>query len=309
MLDYGYLEAQVYVAVVAEEGSFSRGARRLSVTQSFLTKRIGKLERALGAKLFDRSTRRLELTPAGKRLLPDVQLALRHAERACELARYAAPMGRLPVRIGYSPDIHTGLLPMLYQQHSSNRDTRRVDTMAERDRELASANTLELIEQVLRGHLHVGLGVQPVEDRDLWVEVIARESFCVCLSKNSALATRPSISARDLHGQPLFWIPRKLQPTFYDEMLEYIESTGSHPVFHEVVSTTHAIDIAARGFGIALLSRAALRLSHPGVVFKPVTDRFLQIETAIFARRDLLHGDLQEFVQSLSSRLQSLKLS
>jgi DNA-binding transcriptional LysR family regulator len=92
-------------------------------------------------------------------------------------------------------------------------------------------------------------------------------------------------------------------------MLEYIESTGSHPVFHEVVSTTHAIDIAARGLGIALLSRAASRLSHPGVVFKPVTDRFLQIETAIFARRDLLHGDLQEFVQSLSSRLQGLKLS
>jgi DNA-binding transcriptional LysR family regulator len=92
-------------------------------------------------------------------------------------------------------------------------------------------------------------------------------------------------------------------------MLEYIESTGAQPVWHEVVSTMQAIDIAARGFGLALLPRAASRLSHPGIVFKPVTDRFLQIETAIFARRDLLHGGLQEFVFSLTSRLQSLKLN
>jgi DNA-binding transcriptional LysR family regulator len=171
------------------------------------------------------------------------------------------------------------------------------------------ANTPELMEEVLRGHLHLALGVQPVQDRDLWVEPIAREGFSVCLSKNHALATRPSVSSRDLHGQSLFWIPRKQHPAFYDEMVEYIESTGAHPVWHEVASTMQAIDIAARGFGIAFLTHAASRLSHPRIVFKPVTDRFLEIETAIFARRDLLHSGLQEFVLSLTTRMQSLKLN
>jgi LysR family transcriptional regulator, benzoate and cis,cis-muconate-responsive activator of ben and cat genes len=311
MLDYGFLEAQVYVAIVAEEGSFSRAARRLRISQSFVTKRIATLERTLGARLFDRSTRRLELTPAGRRLLPDVQIALRHAERACELARYAATIGSLPIRIGYSPDIHLDLLSTLYTSNRPESQTRRLEaaTVAEQRPEMGTANTPDLMEQVLRGHLHLALGVQPVQDRDLWVEPIAREGFSVCLSKNHALATRPSVSARDLHGQSLFWIPRKQHPAFYDEMVEYIESTGAHPVFNEVASTMHAIDIAARGLGIALLSRAASRLSHPGIVFKPITDRFLEIETAIFARRDLLHSGLQEFVLSLTTRLQSLKLN
>jgi DNA-binding transcriptional LysR family regulator len=174
---------------------------------------------------------------------------------------------------------------------------------------LESADTPDLIERVLRGHLQAGLGVQPIEDRDLWVETVAREGLCICVSKNQGLAQRPSVSARDLHGQSLFWIPRKLHPAYYDQTLEYIQSTGAHPVLHEVGSMVHAIDIAARGFGIALLPRAASRLSHPGVVFKPVADRFLLIETAIFARRDLLRGTHQEFVLYLSSQFQSLKLN
>lgn len=311
MLDYGFLQAQVYVAIVAEEGSFSRAARRLRTSQSFVTKRIANLERTLGARLFDRSTRRLELTAAGRRLLPDVQLALRHAERAWELARYSATIENLPIRIGYSPYIHTGLLPMLYQTNLSDLEARRIDAseVPEPRPELESTDTPDLIERVLRGHLQAGLGVQPIEDRDLWVETVAREGFCICVSKNHGLAQRPAVSARDLHGQSLFWIPRKLHPTYYDQTLEYIQSTGAHPVLHEVGSMVHAIDIAARGFGIALLPRSASRLSHPGVVFKPVTDRFLLIETAIFARRDLLRGTHQEFVMFLSSQFQSLKLN
>src|SRR5262249_256479 len=105
MLDYSFLHAQFYVAVVAEEGSFSRAAQRLRTRQSFVTKRIANFERTLGSRLFDRSTRRLELTPAGRRLLPDVQIALRHATRACELARYSATIGSASIRMGYSPDI------------------------------------------------------------------------------------------------------------------------------------------------------------------------------------------------------------
>jgi LysR family transcriptional regulator, benzoate and cis,cis-muconate-responsive activator of ben and cat genes len=310
MLDYGFLQAQVYVAIVAEEGSFSRAARRLRTSQSFVTKRIASLERTLGARLFDRTTRRLELTAAGRRLLPDVQLALRHAERAWELARYSATIESLPIRIGYSSYIHTGLLPLLYQTNLSDLEARRIDPaeVPEPRPELESTDTPELIERVLRGQLQAGVGVQPIEDRDLWVETVAREGLCICISKNHGLAQRPAVSARDLHGQSLFWISRRVHPAFYDRTLEYIQSTGAHPVLHEVGSMVHAIDIAARGFGIALLPRAASRLSHPGVVFKPVTDRFLLIETAIFARRDLLQGAHQEFVQFLSSQLQSLKL-
>ena len=100
MLDHSFLETQMYVAVLAEEGSFSRAAQRLRTSQSFLTRKIADLEKNLGAKIFVRSTRRLELTVAGRMLLPDVQLSLRHAERAWDLARYHGRKESGPIRVG-----------------------------------------------------------------------------------------------------------------------------------------------------------------------------------------------------------------
>ncbi len=310
MVDFGFMQAQVYVAIVAEEGSFSRAARRLHTSQSFVTKKISNLERALGARLFDRSTRRLKLTEAGRMLLPDVQLALRHTERAWELARYSARIGTRPIRLGYSPYINGAILPALYELNLSELEEQRTDAAGppQPQPELASSNTPELVEQVLQGHLDVGLGIQPIHDLNLWVKPVARESFCICVPKNHGFAQRASIAVRDLDGQTLFWFPRRLDSAFYDHTVEYFQRTGAHPILREIGSTIHALDTVARGLGFALLPTGASRLSRSGVVFKPIADRYLQIETAIFARRDLLRDDLQKFLLFLVSRLESLKL-
>ena len=309
MLDHSFLETQMYVAVLAEEGSFSRAAQRLRTSQSFLTRKIADLEKNLGAKIFVRSTRRLELTVAGRLLLPDVQLSLRHAERAWELARCHGRKENGPIRIGYSPYTHGTLMPMLHRLDVSEIEARRVGATDGSGPRLVfeSGGTLELIERVLRGKLLVAFGVQPVQDRELWIEPVACEPFCVCVPKNHGLARRPSLGAKDLHGQLLFWIPRNLHPEFYDHTVEYIQSTGANPVLHEVRSAAQAIEIVSHGSGLALLPNVAARLSHTGVVFKPVSDRFLRIETVMFARKELLRGQLQNFALWLLSKLQNLR--
>jgi len=101
-LDQSLLQAQIYVAMIAEEGSFSRAARKLRTSQSSLSRRIAELEKTLEVKLFERSTRKLELTAVGKIVLPEIQLALRHSQRAWELARYWGRIRNGPFRIGCS---------------------------------------------------------------------------------------------------------------------------------------------------------------------------------------------------------------
>ena len=242
-------------------------------------------------------------------LLPDVQLSLRHAERAWDLARYHGRKESGPIRVGYSPYIHSAMLPMLHRLDVSEIEARRVGATDGSGPRLVfeSSGTLELVERVLRGKLNVAFGVQPIQDRELWIEPVAQEPFCICVPKNHGLARRPSLSARDLHGQLMFWIPKNLHPEFYDHTVEYIRSTGAYPVWHEVRSAAQAIEIVSYGFGLALLPNAAARLSHTGVSFKSMSDRFLQIETAMFARRDMLRGPLQDFMLFLVSKLQSLK--
>jgi hypothetical protein len=96
-----------------------------------------------------------------------------------------------------------------------------------------------------------------------------------------------------------------MHPGFYDSTVEYIQSTGASPVLHEVYPATQAIDIVAYGFGLALLPGVSARLNHMGVVFKPVADRFLQIETVVFARREHLRGRFQDLASLLLLRLRS----
>src|ERR1700757_1892545 len=71
----------VFVAV-AEEGSFTRAADRLHVVQSAVSAAVRNLERELGARLFDRSTHRVELTDAGGALLPEARATLAAAQAA-----------------------------------------------------------------------------------------------------------------------------------------------------------------------------------------------------------------------------------
>src|SRR5262249_52024524 len=79
-----------YFVSVAEELSFSRAAERLYISQQPLSAAIQKLERDVGTRLFDRSSRRVALTAAGEALLPRARVAVAAAEEAYTAARNAA---------------------------------------------------------------------------------------------------------------------------------------------------------------------------------------------------------------------------
>ncbi|MBW1602675.1 LysR family transcriptional regulator [Streptomyces sp. JJ66] len=86
-----------YVVAVAETGGFTRAAERCHVVQSALSHQIAKLERELGARLFERTSRRVRLTAAGEAVLPAARQALEAAERA--RAEVAAALGQIRGRL------------------------------------------------------------------------------------------------------------------------------------------------------------------------------------------------------------------
>lgn len=88
---------------VAEHLSFSRAAAALGMTQPAVSQAVARLERTLGLRLFDRTSREVALSDAGKVLLPYAQAMLEHAAAfATEAARLAEPVGR-PIRLAYCP--------------------------------------------------------------------------------------------------------------------------------------------------------------------------------------------------------------
>ncbi|GGA73472.1 LysR family transcriptional regulator [Edaphobacter acidisoli] len=299
---------QQFIFSAAQEGNFRRAARKLGVSPSLLTRSIDKLESDLGGRIFERSHSGLSVTDAGQVFLQETQLASNHITHAWDLARYRFQIATRPLRIGYSPYVHSRLIPVLEQLRSSDMETGvgRNPSKAL----LEAGSTLQLIDSVLRGKLDAAIGVYPIEDEDLWVKLISREPYCVCFSKNHRLAKQPSISIKDLDGEMVFCLPESSHPGLYARVTRYIESTGITPVLREVISFTHAMEIVSHNYGVALLPSSASRSSHMGVIFKPVTDKLLWIETALFARHDQRYGPLQEFLYNLSQQLltQSLRL-
>lgn len=293
------LYLQLLVVVLAEQGSFIRAARKLGMPQPSLTRKISQLEQELGVGLFERTTRRLELTKAGRLFVPEAVAAMSHAKRAWELARRQSQIENGPLRIGYSPYIQSAFLPFLQRLHHATDESPNLA--------LESALTLQMVEEVLQGKLHAALGIGPIVDRDLLIHSIGQEGFCICIPRNHSLSRKLTVSVSDLHGELLFWVPRAFHPAFYSHVRKYIRGLGVQPIFKEVCATAQGIELVAQGFGMALMPRSTAHLSRSGVVFKPLADRYLKIETLLFTRRyqkPLVH---QELIDDLVSRLKTLK--
>ncbi len=299
------IEVNILIVIIAREGSFIRAARKLGIAPPSLTRKVASLERSMGVDLFERSTRHVTLTAAGRLFVQESSLSLNHAERAWDLARFQSQVESGPYRIGYSPYTHAAILPLLYDMsptpHPPGDEPASVV--------IETANTLELAERVLRGKLHAALCVGPILDRDLWVQRVGQEGFTVCAPRNHKLAQKSGVTAHDLDRENVFWMPRWAQPRFYGQAMRYFISLGVRPVFREVKSATHALEFAAHNFGLALLPQSgAARLSNSGIVFKPLTDRYFGIETVLVMRSDQRYGKLKEVVDDLLLRLVALKL-
>jgi DNA-binding transcriptional LysR family regulator len=148
----------------------------------------------------------------------------------------------------------------------------------------------------------------PVLDRDLWVVPVAQEHFSVCIPDTHPLKDRLRISARDLTGEKIYWVPRSLHPAFYNQVTGYLVGVGHHcRNIHEARAIIEGIDLAAHKFGVALVPESAVRFQRAGVLFKPLTDKLIRIETVLFARHDQMYGDVRAFVDTALVELQPAK--
>ena len=304
MRNHSSLEVNHLIVTIAQEGSFSRAARKLHVDQTSITRKVLLLEKSLGTMLFSRTTRRMELTAAGKLYVRESSISLNHAERAWDLARYQALIEHGPFRIGYSPYTHSSFLPVL---ESFKPSARMPDETS--GTYLESAYTLNLVSRVLRGELHAAIGIAPIMDADLWVKSVGRDGHSVGLPKNHRLAVKPMVTVPDLDGEVIYWMPKSMHPDFYKDLATYIDNLGVKPIFREVGNVVHAMEFTARGYGLALLPRSTTRLSRTGTVIKPLSDRYLCIENLLFMRRDQRYDELKEIVDDLLVRLLELKVN
>ncbi|RSM35720.1 LysR family transcriptional regulator [Amycolatopsis balhimycina DSM 5908] len=176
MNDLRRLEAFV---AVAEELNFGRAADRLGLTQPSLSRAVGALERELAVALFDRTTRRVALTPAGEAMLPDARAAVEAARAAARRARRAG--GLVVVS---KPDGDLGLLPGI------------LDALGEPAELLFAATGDEAASMLRDGRGDVALVAAPFDRAGLDVEQVATESRVAAQPSGREARTLREVLAR-----------------------------------------------------------------------------------------------------------------
>ncbi|MFE1415280.1 LysR family transcriptional regulator [Streptomyces sp. NPDC085524] len=269
------LQQMRYVVAVAETNSFTRAAGRCLVVQSALSHQIARLEKELGARLFERTSRRVRLTPAGAAFLPIARQCLDAAERA--VAEVAAAVGEVRGRlaVGLIPSVAAVDIPSalrdFHRQHPDVRITLRVGASE------------ELTEQVREGALDVAFLGLPTTARPEGVEAVelARDPLVAVVAPDHPLAQEPTADLRRLSAEVFVDLPANTAGRVQSDQA-FAAAGLSRDVAFEVTNADFLARLVGQGLGIALLPSAyAAQLA--GVTSVQVTDAPTRVEHLIWS--------------------------
>jgi DNA-binding transcriptional LysR family regulator len=237
-----------YFVALAEELHFSRAAERLFVSQQVLSRGIARLERETGARLFDRTTRRVEVTPAGAAMLRPARQALAAADRALDAARAAASVDEpLALRVDISSSgLETGALI--------------IRRLLDEAPELTIAQVEEGVPRGLRalrqGELDVLLGDATAAPADVRSELLRLDTVWIAMPDTHPLSESDVVPVRALAGQPLLLPSDRAAPEWNAFVADLCRRAGFAP--RRLPHATHG-------------SQAATDLIRSGACLVPTT--------------------------------------
>lgn len=266
-----------YVIAVAETNSFTRAAERCLVVQSALSHQIARLERELGAKLFERTSRRVRTTPAGEAFLPAARQCLDAAERAA--AEVAAAVGEIrgQLRVGLIPTVAAVDIPVGLREFRTRYPHVQI--------RLRVAASEELAEQVEQGELDVAFLGLPITARPSGVAAreLARDRLVALVAPDHPLATESAVDLRTLASEVFVDLPAGTAGRAQSD--QAFAAAGLDRVIAYEVTTADSMmaRLVEQGLGVAMLaSRYVPRLR--GVVAVEVTDAPMRVEYAVWSR-------------------------
>ncbi|QKW11017.1 LysR family transcriptional regulator [Streptomyces sp. NA04227] len=262
---------RIFVAV-ADELHFSRAAERLGMAQPPLSQAIRRLEKDLGAELFDRSHRQVQLTAVGMVLLDESRELLAREERLRTLARRAGSGGLGTLRAGVPPDTTVATLAALLAACTEHSPGLSVD--------LQELTTEEQLRLLASGGLDVGLVHQPVDATDLSLGPEVCMELGVVLPRTSPLARLPEVALAELSGHDLVLFPRAQAPGWYDRILDTCRAEGFVPGrLRHASNPEFLLALVHAGHGIAF-DQGPVARKEPRVAWRPLAGRPLTQRTA-----------------------------
>ena len=268
-----------YFVAVAEELSFTRAAQRVYAVQSTVSAAIRSLETELRATLFDRSTRRVALSPAGAAFLPEVKAALEAVQRGKAVLQEATEGLRGTIRIGTLSSTWELDLPTLLG--AFHRRYPLVDIHLT----VSVSGSSGLAEDVRHGRLDVALlGLPESELTGLRTTALDSRPFVALLPADRHLAGRREVTLADLAGEQFVDTARGYANRLAVDRA--FDALGTpRRIVVEVADVQTVPDYVRAGLGVALIPNHALE-PDPALVAVPLSGNPLSCVFSIATNAD-----------------------
>jgi DNA-binding transcriptional LysR family regulator len=292
------LRQLTHFLAVAEASHFTRAAARVHLTQSSLSSSIRALERELGSDLFVRSTRRVELTEAGRALLPAAQRAVAAAEDGRDAVAGVRGLLRGQLAIGaiqyVGPLNIPALLARYHRRHPAVRIRRH------------HADVASLVHRTADGELELAIVDRPLgpQANRVQTQPIGTESLVLGVAADDQLAHRTRVRLIDLADRS--FIEYRPDSSLRASIDRACQAAGlRRRIVCEMDAIPDLVELVALGVGVSLLPPGATRLAEDrlaGLAIYPSIARELVLVTpldrepspAAAAFLELLHPHLQD---------------
>jgi DNA-binding transcriptional LysR family regulator len=262
-------EVEVFL-VLAEELHFGRTAERLRLPQPQVSKLVARLERRAGGALFDRTSRRVRLTPLGAQLRDQLQPAYTQFTAALDGARAASKGVTGQLRIGFTATTPSELLTRLVQAFEACHPDCQV-TLVEH---LITGDDWDMLRPMREGRSDALVYWTGFDAPDLTTgPVIARLDRVLLVARGHRLAGRESVSVEELACERTMRRPPSAPPDFMDMLIPPFTPSGrpiprTEPIqsFHELAS------LVARGRIVHPTAAGILPARRTDIVQIPISD-------------------------------------
>ena len=282
------LRQLTYFIAVAEERHFGRAAKRLHIAQPPLSQQIRQFEEQLGVKLFDRTTRRVDLTAAGALMLERGRSILNDVE-ALQADVYQVGQGATGVlHVGFSGASTYSVMPRIVRAAGTAYPGLTLDLHGEM---LTPAMERGLLEHTL----DAAILRPPVSSPEIDFRIINREPLVVALPTHSPLASDRPLSMVELTEQRFVTYPP--ESVMYRMTADLCREAGfQHRVSQMAQETSTILSFVAAGGGVALMPASVRSVQLRGVRYRELEDS-PHAELAVAWRREERSVLLSNFIQ------------
>ena len=288
-------QMRCFVSIVAE-GSFTAAAVRLHLTQSATSAVLRDLEAELGITLIDRTTRRVGLTAAGEQFLAHARRILRDVDEAVADVKGLVDKSHGVIRVAASPLASVILLPRILESFRATYPGVLV--------ELHDVLTAEILDQVRRGDVDLGIGTFLKSATELELVTLFEDRLGLVVPRASPIARRRFARWQDLEEQDVIALTRgSAFRASTDATVQQLGLELKPPVF-EVGYMGTAVALAEAGLGVCVLpTRAAALIRSRRAVFRPLRNPVVtQAATLVTKAGRSLSPAARAFVSFLSTK-------